>query len=157
MTKAVVVYFSHTGHTRKLAEKIAERTGADLVEIRTDHIYPADYHQAVDQVMEELRQKFQPEIQVDISDWERYDTVFLGSPNWRSNMAPAVQAFIQSHSFQGKELCPFCTNGGDGNGYLEKLMEHAAKPASCKPILGMVQDTINEAVLDQWLSLCETN
>ena len=157
MSKAVVVYFSHTGHTRKLAEKIAERTGADLVEIRTNHIYPADYHQAVDQVMEELRQKFQPEIQVDISDWERYDTVFLGSPNWWSNMAPAVQAFIQSHSFQGKELCPFCTNGGDGNGYLEKLMEHAAKPASCKPILGMVQDTINEAVLDQWLSLCETN
>ena len=155
MSKAVVVYFSHTGHTRKLAEKIAERTGADLVEIRTDHIYPADYHQAVDQVMEELRQKFQPEIQVDISDWERYDTVFLGSPNWWSNMAPAVQAFIQSHSFQGKELCPFCTNGGDGNGYLEKLMEHAAKPASRKPILGMVQDTIDKAALDRWLSLCE--
>ena len=82
MTKAVVVYFSHTGHTRKLAEKIAERTGADLAEIRTDHTYPADYHQAVDQVMEELRQKFQPEIQVDVPDWERYDTVFLGSPNW---------------------------------------------------------------------------
>ena len=155
MSKAVVVYFSHTGHTRKLAEKIAERTGADLVEIRTDHIYPADYHQAVDQVMEELRQKFQPEIQVDISDWERYDTVFLGSPNWWSNMAPAVQAFIQAHSFQGKELCPFCTNGGDGNGYLEKMMEHAAKPASCRPILGMVQDTIDKAALDRWLSLCE--
>ena len=155
MTKAVVVYFSHTGHTRKLAEKIAERTGADLAEIRTDHTYPADYHQAVDQVMEELRQKFQPEIQVDISDWERYDTVFLGSPNWWSNMAPAVQAFIQAHSFQGKELCPFCTNGGDGNGYLGKMMEHAAKPASCRPILGMVQDTIDEAALERWLSLCE--
>lgn len=154
MAESLVVYFSHTGHTRKLAEQIAVRTGADLAEIRAKHIYPSDYHSAVDQVMDELREKFQPEIQVDIPNWDQYDTIFLGSPNWWSNMAPAVQVFIQLHSFQGKKLCPFCTNGGDGNGYLEKLMEHAAKPESCKPILGMVQDKIDEEALERWLSLC---
>jgi len=154
MAKTAVVFFSHTGNTKKLAGCIAKRTGADLFEIRTRHVYPANYRAAVNQTMEEIRQGFLPEIQVDIPNWAGYDTVFVGSPNWWSNIAPPVQAFIKVHDFKGKKLCPFCTNGGDGNGYIAKLMEQQAKPLICKPILGMVQDTIDEEKLEKWLSLC---
>ena len=50
--------------------------------------------------MEEIRQGFLPEIQVDIPNWAGYDTVFVGSPNWWSNIAPPVQAFIKVHDQQ---------------------------------------------------------
>jgi flavodoxin len=115
--KALVVCFSHSGNTKVIAEYISEATGGDLFEIKPVVDYPADYNTVVEQARKEINAGYKPELKSKVPDIEKYDVIFVGSPNWWSTIAPPVATFLSSYDLKGKKIIPFITHGGGGMGH----------------------------------------
>ena len=110
--KAIVIYYSYGGNTRRVAEKIGKSIGADLAEIKTVKPYTGNYNDVVDQGQREVNSGFLPEIQPMDVDLSQYDTIILGTPVWWYTFAPAMGSFLHSADLSGKTVYPFATNGG---------------------------------------------
>lgn len=115
--KVLVVYFSYTGNTKFIADKINEKIGGDIVEIKTLKPYSEDFNYVVDQGKEEVDNYFKPEIITKLENIEEYDTIFIGSPTWWYTIAPPVATFLYKNNLEGKKIIPFLTNGGYGLGH----------------------------------------
>lgn len=110
----LIAYYSHSGNTGTIAQLISEETGGDIWEIRPQTPYPAAYDAVVKQAKQEIGAGFLPELETHHAGLEQYDTVFVGSPNWWSTIAPPVAAFLKQCDLAGKTVIPFCTHGGGG-------------------------------------------
>lgn len=102
------------GNTHIIAEMIAEQTGGDLFQIQTVTPYPEDYQECTDVAQQELRDNARPELAATVENFEDYDTIFLGYPNWWGDMPMAVYTFMESYDFSGKTIVPFATHEGSG-------------------------------------------
>lgn len=103
-----------TGNTGVVAHMIADATGADLFSIRTAEKYPDSYDATVDQGQQEKNNGARPELSSHLEDLDRYDVIFLGYPNWWSDMPMAVYSFLEEVDLSGKTVVPFVTSGGSG-------------------------------------------
>lgn len=110
----LVVYFSWSGNTEHVANAIADRTGADVFEIVPQEAYVDDYNALLDIATEEKKSGARPVIAGSVEDMARYDTVFVGYPNWWSDMPMILYTFFDSYDLSGKTVAPFCTSGGSG-------------------------------------------
>ena len=149
----LIVYYSYSGNTRKIAEDLRGLLGADLAEIRTISPYPGSYDAVVDQGRSEVDQGYLPPIHPLEHDPAGYDVVFLGTPVWWYTFAPAVKSFLRQYDLSGKKVCPFMTNGG-WLGHTEKDIASACPGADVRPGIdirfdGARQATSGEAVR-QW-------
>ena len=125
--KALVAFFSRAGenffpggmryikkgNTHIAAEILAEIMGADLFEIRSAEGYSDVYRECVIKAKAEFDGNVKPKLLENI-DISGYDVIFLGFPNWCGTMPMPVWTFLESHNFEGKVICPFCTNEGSG-------------------------------------------
>lgn len=116
----LVVYFSHSGNTRKVAQLIHRQVGGDIVELKTLQPYPEDYDACVDQAKKEQEQNARPELVTQIADMDKYRTIFVGYPNWWGTMPMALFTFFEKYDFAGKTIAPFCTHGGSRMGRSEE-------------------------------------
>ncbi len=114
--KVLVVYFSFTGNTAVIAHMIQEASGADIFEIIPVEPYPTTAAAVEDQAKRELNADFRPAIKSNGPDLAGYDTIFIGSPNWWSTIAPPVMTFLEAHDFTGKTIVPFITHEGSRMG-----------------------------------------
>ncbi len=114
LEKILIVYYSWSGNTRSVAEKIREITGGDIIEIVPALPYPEDYNEVVNQAKKEIREGFRPELETIIGRVDEYSRIFIGSPNWWNTVAPPVASFLAEHDLTGKTIFPFCTHGGGG-------------------------------------------
>lgn len=110
----IIAYYSYSGNTREVATAISNELGVDIFEIATKEIYPKDYNETILQAKNEINKKYTPELKTTISDIEKYDIIFLGTPNWWGSLPPAVRSFIHFHNLSGKKIIPFITHGGGG-------------------------------------------
>jgi flavodoxin len=113
MKKILVAYYSHSGTTKRVAEKIQQTAGGDLFEIKEAIPYPSEYS-AVKQAKKEIANGFKPALKDNGSDISSYDLIILGSPNWWSTIAPPVATFLAEVDFTGLTIAPFITHGGGG-------------------------------------------
>ena len=90
---SLVVYYTHSANTRKIAEIICEKTKGTLFEILPAEAYPADYDAVVKQAKKEIGAGYRPDLATDI-DVTPYDVIYVGTPNWWSTMAPPVAALL---------------------------------------------------------------
>ena len=115
----LVVYFSATGTTRGVAERIAALTGGDLAEIVPAQQYTAEdlnYNDRTTRAtVEQNTPDARPEIANEIS-LEGYTSVYLGYPIWWGQAPRIMSTFVESHDFTGITVIPFCTSGGSGAG-----------------------------------------
>ncbi len=115
----LVVYFSATGTTRGVAEKIAALTDAELVEIVPAQPYTTEDLNYNDRstraTVEQNTLDVRPEIANEIS-LEGYTTVYLGYPIWWGQAPRILSTFVEGHDFTGITVIPFCTSGGSGAG-----------------------------------------
>ena len=140
--KVLVAYFSHSGNTRAVAERIAAATGADLFEIVPQKPYPAEYRAVVDQARREIGADYRPALKTDLPDAGRYDVIYIGSPCWWSTVAPPVATFLAAHDFTGKTLIPFMTHEGSRMGRSETDIRRLCPGATVRsgvPIRGRVR------------------
>ncbi|MDR1583643.1 MAG: flavodoxin [Prevotellaceae bacterium] len=112
--KILVAYYSWGGNTREVANYIKELTGADIFEIIPKQAYPTDYDEAVEYAGKEIKQNYEPELEVQINNLQDYDIIFVGSPCWWSTIAPPVRTFLHQNDFSGKTIVPFMTHGTSG-------------------------------------------
>lgn len=112
--KVLIAYYSYSGNTKQLAEKIQKQTDADMFEIKTVKAYPSSYNAVVEQAKLEKAEDVRPELQAKVDNIQNYDVVFLGTPVWWYTMAPALKSFISENDLNGKIVVPFCTHGGGG-------------------------------------------
>jgi flavodoxin len=112
--KILVVYFSHSGNTREIANQIHKSIGGDIFEIQAVKPYPHDYDAVVKQARQELDSGYKPALKTTIESIKPYDLVFIGYPIWWSTVPSAVRAFLSEYDLSGKTIVPFCTHEGSG-------------------------------------------
>lgn len=117
-SKPLVVYFSCTGTTEKLANYAAEYLEADIFKIEAAVPYtPQDiaYYTNCRADREQNDSTARPAIAntVDIS---KYDTIILGYPIWHGQAPRIISTFLESYDFSGKTIIPFCTSASSGIG-----------------------------------------
>lgn len=127
MEKILVVYYSYSGNTKALANKIAHITGADIVELLPEKTYSFHYNTASKEVRNEIERGYCPQLISETREIDAYDIIFIGSPNWFKSIAPPVLSFLRSYDFAGKTVVPFCTHGGGEFGNIEiRIAEECA-------------------------------
>lgn len=129
--KAIVIYYSYGGNTRRVAKQIGKAIGADLAEIETVKPYTGSYDDVVDQGQQEVNSGFLPELKPLNIDLSQYDTIILGTPVWWYTFAPAMNSFLHSVDLSDKTVYPFATNGG-WLGHTFKDMEKLCRGAKVK-------------------------
>lgn len=123
----LIAYFSWSGNTEQVAQLIQEATGGDLFEIAPAVPYTDGYDELLDIARQEQSDSARPELAAQVENWGRYDTVFVGYPNWWSDAPMAVYTFLESYDWTGKTLIPFNTSASGGFGRsLDNLPESAA-------------------------------
>ena len=100
------------GNTEYVAKLIQETIGGDLFRIETIETYPLDHDSLVNQAAEELDAGFRPTLAASVENFEQYEYVFLGFPNWWADMPMAVYSFLEEYDFGAKTIIPFITHGG---------------------------------------------
>ena len=112
----LIAYFSYSGNTKVIANKIHEDVGGDIFEIKTVDPYPTDYNAVVDQAKKENSENYRPKIATRVDNIDSYDVIFLGYPNWWITMPMPVFSFLEQYNLSGKTIIPFCTHEGSGLG-----------------------------------------
>ena len=126
----LVAYFSATGTTKGVAEKIAAVTGGDLYEILAAEPYTDEdlnYNDSSSRSTAEQNDKnARPEIGSEDISLEGYTTIYLGFPIWWGEEPRILDNFVEKYSFEGITVIPFCTSGGSGIGRSGPNMEALA-------------------------------
>ena len=131
MAKTLIAFYSHAGenyvngsvrflnrgNNEVIVDKIkAALPDADVFRIETVKKYKEDYYELIEEAKQELRAKARPELTAKVEDMDQYETIILGYPNWWGIPPMAVFTFLESYSFAGKKIVPFCSHEGSGLG-----------------------------------------
>ena len=125
-SKILVVYFSRigenynvgnveVGNTAMVASYIKDYLKADSFEIIPVNKYPDKYQECLDQATKEKNENARPEIQNKITNFDQYDTIFVGYPIWWGDLPMIMHTFFESYDFNGKKVIPFNTHEGSGD------------------------------------------
>lgn len=130
--KTLVVYYSASGTTKRVATAIADAAGADLYEITPVEPYTSDdlnWNNSSSRVSREHDDESLRDIaltEITPADWDSYDTVLIGYPIWWGIAAWPVDNFVKGNDFTGKTVIPFCTSASSGLGDSGNLLEEMA-------------------------------
>lgn len=100
------------GNTEYVAGLVQKTIGGDLFRIETKDAYPLEHDTLVEQAAEEQEKDLRPELINHVDNFEQYDTVLLGFPNWWGDLPMPVYSFLEEYDFAGKTIIPFVTHGG---------------------------------------------
>ena len=129
-SSVLIAYFSWSGNTEQVAQIIQQETGGDLFEIAPATPYTNDYNELLDIAQQEQSDNARPELAGQVENWEQYDTIFVGYPNWWSDAPMAVYTFLESYDWDGKTLVPFNTSASGGFGRSLSGLEESASGAA---------------------------
>lgn len=107
------------GNTEIVAGIIKELTDADLFKIEQTKPYSKNYNECIAEAQADQKRDARPELRKYPDNFDEYDTIYLGFPNYWSTMPMAVFTFLEHFDFNGKSICPFCTHEGSGMGRSE--------------------------------------
>jgi len=102
------------GNVQQLAQWISERTGGDLFSIQVTEPYSSDWDACLERANQERAEDARPELTASVEQLERYDTVFLGYPNWWYGVPMALLSFLEENDLSDKQVYLFCSHGTGG-------------------------------------------
>ena len=102
------------GNTEYVAKIVQQTIGGDLFRIETVEEYPLDHDPLVDQAADEQDENKRPELLNHVDNFDQYETIILGYPNWWADLPMPVYTFLEEYDFGGKTIIPFVTHGGSG-------------------------------------------
>ena len=137
--KPLIVYYSYSGITKRLAEDIALITDGKLRELKPEKPYSFSYNTAIKELRQEIDRGYCPPL---IEGAESVDekVIFIGSPNWIRTFAPPVLSFLRAVDLRGKTIIPFCTHGGGGFGQMIDSYKRECKDAIIKEGIALKGD-----------------
>lgn len=153
MSKKLVAYFSAEGTTKKVAEQLAEATGADLYEIKPEVAYTKEdlnwMNKNARSTVEMNDKAFRPALADKDAKVENYDEIFVGFPIWWYVAPTIINTFLESYDFSGKKVILFATSGGSGFGNAVKELKPSAPGADI--IEGKLLNGASKASIEQWV------
>ena len=149
----LIAYFSWSGNTEQMAQIIAEQTGGSLFEIEPATPYTDDYDTLLDIAQQEQSDNARPELAAQVEDWDSYDVVFVGYPNWWSDAPMAAYTFLESYDWTGKTLIPFNTSSSGGFGRSLSGIGESAAGAEILDGLDLTESELSDAQsrITEWL------
>lgn len=102
------------GNVQYIASLIQKQIGGDLFRIETVDGYPAEYKDTTDKAKDEQNANARPELVGHLDDLSKYETVYIGFPNWWGDMPMAVYSFFDEYDFSGTDINVFVLHGGSG-------------------------------------------
>ena len=134
MSKVLVAYFSASGVTKNVAEKLAEAAGADIFEIVPEQKYTSadlNWQDKNSRSSVEMNDRnSRPAISSKVEDMSQYTHVFVGFPVWWYREPSIIDTFVESYDFAGITIIPFCTSGGSDIGNTADNLKALAKDAN---------------------------
>lgn len=144
--QTLVIYYSRTGNTRFVAEKIAEHLSADICEV-IDKKNRKGRLAFVKGGYESLRKKL---TKIEVSRTiDNYDLIIIGSPVWADGITPAIRTFIKKNDFSNKQIACFMTLKGDNPKKALENMKEAILPQIPLSELGITDDLKNRKESEQ--------
>lgn len=150
----LIAYFSWSGNTERMARMIQEEVGGDLFKIEPAIPYAEDYDALIDQAQLELSENARPELAAEVENWDEYEVIFVGYPNWWNDAPMLVLNFLESYDFSQKTLIPFNTSGGSGFGNSLDSVENSASGTNILEGLSVYGDSVEDSQEEilSWLS-----
>lgn len=152
--KTLVVYYSASGNTKRVAHTIAGASKADTFEIIPAENYSSadlNYNDSNSRVSKEHNSKERNVklVSTSVPNWQDYDTVFVGYPIWWGIAAWPVDTFIKANDFTGKTVIPFATAASSGFGESGKLLQAMSKNG--KWVAGKCFHSNNTSEIQSWM------
>lgn len=126
--KTLVVYYSASGNTERVAGVIAGAAGADVFKVEPEEPYTdadLDWTDEESRVSVEHENEEERDVELvstEVENWDSYDTVFIGYPIWWGIAAWPLDGFVKANDFTGKTVIPFCTSSSSDLGDSGKLL-----------------------------------
>lgn len=110
--KRIIIFYSYTGNTRFVVEKIKEKYNYDAVEIKTVEEYSDDYEKVVASEEKLVPLDYQPDIKNIKVKFDDYEEIILCTPVWWYSVASPINTFLHTYNLKDKTIIPVATNGG---------------------------------------------
>lgn len=151
--KGIIIVYSKTGSTYRLAERIREKTAYPLVRIELVKPYAKNYADMTDLARDEINTDARREIATKIPDLSSYTDVYIGGPYWWGGLDVPMRTFLKDHPLDGKRVHPFITSGSSNpEGALDDIKRLCPK-ATIEPYFytpgSRAYSSLNE--LDKWI------
>lgn len=121
--KKIVVYYSYTGNTKKIADMIKEKLNCDVLELTPKIPFSTDYQTVVDEYQNNSIDNKEVEINDININLNDYEEIIIGTPVWWYTISPVVVTFLKKYDLSGKVVIPFATNAG----WLGKIFKDVQK------------------------------
>lgn len=157
---AIVVDGEVLGNVQYMAKLISDKTGGDIYRIEPVNAYTTNHQKLVSQARQEQNDNARPEIKDKISNFDDYDTIFIGYPIWWGDMPQILYTFLESYDFSGKNIYIFSSHGGSGLAGTEDTISDKLKNATVNTnALSISRDNMNSAPneVDAWLKDLKIN
>ena len=141
------------GNTETAAKLLADITGADLFKIDPLQPYSKGYNECIKEAQEDQRRDARPELKEYPESVDKYDTIYIGYPNYWGTMPMQVFTFLEHFDLTGKTIKPFCTHEGSGMGRSESDIRRLCPGARVEKGLAILGSAAAEAgsALKQWV------
>lgn len=154
--KKIVVYYSYTGNTKKIANMIKEKLNCDILELTPKIPFSTDYQAVVDEYQNNSIQNKSVEINDIKIDLNQYDEIIVGTPVWWYTISPVVVTFLKNYNLDNKTIIPFATNAGWlGKTFkdIEKLCPNSKIEKEMNIVFESYSDKLktNEKEIDNWI------
>lgn len=153
-SKSLIVFYSWGGTTRSIAQKIQKKLGCDIFEIQLVKPYSTNYNTVLDEAQRDQRIQARPQIKNKVANFDKYDTILLGYPNWWASIPMPIATFLESYDFDDKTVIPFCSNGGGRLGQSVSAITKLVPDATVQNPLSIYYSggTSLDGDLDKWLA-----
>lgn len=152
MSKKLVAYFSASGVTKNVAERLAKAVDADLFEIKPQVPYTnADLdwmNKKSRSSVEMSNPNSRPAIAETLPNMQDYDTVFVGFPIWWYVAPTIINTFLESYDFSGKTMVPFATSGSSSMGKTVDVLKKVCPSANWNA--GKMLNHVSDSALADW-------
>lgn len=160
-TSTLIVVYSYSGNTRRVAQILQDVTGGDLLEINTRRDYVGGMAAMAAQTRIERATGLLPGLDVELPDIEKYDRILIGGPVWSYTVATPLSRFLSDMDFTGKQIVPFWTDAGSPGEY-ESSFNSQVRGGEVLAGLGLSSSSrlSDEEVtqrLEEWLNTLQSN
>lgn len=141
------------GNTKMIADEIQKHVGGDQFSIIVQDFFSYEYDKCLEQASDQLANQTYPLLQNKLNDFEKYDVIFIGYPNWWGRLPMPVMTFLKEYQFDQKTIIPFCSHGTGGLGRTVQDLNDLCPSSQILNPLGISRDEINETSqkVSQWL------
>ena len=152
----LIVYYSYTGTTQRVAEHLQALTGGTLYLLELADPYTGGSYDVSDRVFEERGKSQMPELSGTLPDLSEYDRVLIGTPVWNSSMANPILSYLQQTDFDDKVVAPFWTyitnQGSTGKDFTANIQNGRLADGLALRSAGGMDDEKLDNALQNWLS-----